>query len=223
MQTHGLSARFLRVVVALVAFPILGRAQMKNVAERLGYPADSKLLIIHADDLACGALGGSCELPGARRKGGQLREHHGALPVADGSRRLRARASGRGSGSSFDAHERVEDLQVGTGRVRGTRFRACSIRTDISGRTCARRAARQARGSRARNPRASRARTGHGDSSHASRHAHGDTCGAAGLLRRAHQGRARISSAVSRRARLRHARQNAFHALRPGTSSSIRW
>jgi predicted glycoside hydrolase/deacetylase ChbG (UPF0249 family) len=27
-------------------------AQTKNVAERLGYPADSKLLIIHADDLA---------------------------------------------------------------------------------------------------------------------------------------------------------------------------
>lgn len=26
--------------------------QMKNIAERLGYPADSKLLIIHADDLA---------------------------------------------------------------------------------------------------------------------------------------------------------------------------
>ena len=29
-----------------------GRAQTKTVAERLGYPADSKLLIIHADDLA---------------------------------------------------------------------------------------------------------------------------------------------------------------------------
>ncbi|HEY6268623.1 MAG TPA: polysaccharide deacetylase family protein [Candidatus Acidoferrum sp.] len=28
------------------------RAQIKTVAERLGYPADSKLLIIHADDLA---------------------------------------------------------------------------------------------------------------------------------------------------------------------------
>src|SRR5437588_7080892 len=28
------------------------RAQNKTVAERLGYPTDSKLLIIHADDLA---------------------------------------------------------------------------------------------------------------------------------------------------------------------------
>src|SRR5882724_4801371 len=27
-------------------------AQIKTVAERLGYPADTKLLIIHADDLA---------------------------------------------------------------------------------------------------------------------------------------------------------------------------
>lgn len=27
-------------------------AQSKTVAERLGYPADSRLLIIHADDLA---------------------------------------------------------------------------------------------------------------------------------------------------------------------------
>src|SRR5437763_15706972 len=27
-------------------------AQSKNIAERLGYPADSKLLIVHADDLA---------------------------------------------------------------------------------------------------------------------------------------------------------------------------
>jgi hypothetical protein len=44
---------------ALVAIPAIvlslastGRAQTKTVAERLGYPADSKLLIVHADDLA---------------------------------------------------------------------------------------------------------------------------------------------------------------------------
>jgi chitin disaccharide deacetylase len=29
-----------------------GHAQTKTIAERLGYPADAKLLIIHADDLA---------------------------------------------------------------------------------------------------------------------------------------------------------------------------
>ena len=37
----------------LLFFAALGtRAQNKTVAERLGYPADSKLLIVHADDLA---------------------------------------------------------------------------------------------------------------------------------------------------------------------------
>jgi chitin disaccharide deacetylase len=43
----------------LVAIPTIllslastGRAQTKTVAERLGYPPDSKLLIVHADDLA---------------------------------------------------------------------------------------------------------------------------------------------------------------------------
>ncbi len=41
------------VVIALVlSMAASGRAQTKTVAERLGYPADSKLLIIHADDLA---------------------------------------------------------------------------------------------------------------------------------------------------------------------------
>jgi len=36
----------------LLACAIYSSAQTKTVAERLGYPADSKLLIIHADDLA---------------------------------------------------------------------------------------------------------------------------------------------------------------------------
>ena len=46
----------LRTLVAISAMlPSLaaaGQAQTKTVAERLGYPADSKLLIVHADDLA---------------------------------------------------------------------------------------------------------------------------------------------------------------------------
>src|SRR5512142_1114158 len=37
------------VLLASVTFSF---AQSKTIAERLGYPADSKLLIIHADDLA---------------------------------------------------------------------------------------------------------------------------------------------------------------------------
>ena len=36
----------------LVVMGGLGRAQTKTVAERLGYPPDAKLLIVHADDLA---------------------------------------------------------------------------------------------------------------------------------------------------------------------------
>jgi predicted glycoside hydrolase/deacetylase ChbG (UPF0249 family) len=38
------------LILVLAAKP--ASAQNKNVAERLGYPADSKLLIVHADDLA---------------------------------------------------------------------------------------------------------------------------------------------------------------------------
>ena len=39
------------ILFILSMFPVL-MAQSKTIAERLGYPADSKLLIIHADDLA---------------------------------------------------------------------------------------------------------------------------------------------------------------------------
>ena len=39
-------------VVFVIAFLITSFAQTKTIAVRLGYPADSKLLIVHADDLA---------------------------------------------------------------------------------------------------------------------------------------------------------------------------
>lgn len=42
----------LQVLALLIAFTGFARAQQPNYAERLGYPADAKLLIIHADDLA---------------------------------------------------------------------------------------------------------------------------------------------------------------------------
>src|SRR5437763_14316591 len=48
MHRHKILFSFL-LIMGLVT-PMLG--QDKTVAERLGYPADSKLLIIHADDLA---------------------------------------------------------------------------------------------------------------------------------------------------------------------------
>lgn len=44
--------KFVGVLVVLLSIAASGRAQTKTVAERLGYPTDSKLLIVHADDLA---------------------------------------------------------------------------------------------------------------------------------------------------------------------------
>jgi hypothetical protein len=40
------------VTVAFLFSPLTAQGQTKSAAERLGYPADTKLLIIHADDLA---------------------------------------------------------------------------------------------------------------------------------------------------------------------------
>src|SRR4051794_38336692 len=47
----------MRLIASAIAIMLLvsqntAQAQGKNTAERLGYPRDSKLLIIHADDLA---------------------------------------------------------------------------------------------------------------------------------------------------------------------------
>src|SRR5215469_1887552 len=46
----------MRAATAVATFLLVvgagGRAQTKTVAERLGYPPDAKLLIVHADDLA---------------------------------------------------------------------------------------------------------------------------------------------------------------------------
>ena len=44
--------KLLGVVLLLLSTPAALRAQTKTVAERLSYPADAKLLIVHADDLA---------------------------------------------------------------------------------------------------------------------------------------------------------------------------
>lgn len=44
--------KLMAVLVVLLSIAASGRPQTKTVAERLGYPADAKLLIVHADDLA---------------------------------------------------------------------------------------------------------------------------------------------------------------------------
>src|SRR5690348_17694861 len=44
--------KLIAVPVVVLSIITCAQAQTKTVAERLGYPADSKLLIVHADDLA---------------------------------------------------------------------------------------------------------------------------------------------------------------------------
>ncbi len=48
MRTRNLAL----AILLIAAFFSISFAQTKTIAERLGYPADSKLLILHADDLA---------------------------------------------------------------------------------------------------------------------------------------------------------------------------
>src|SRR5450755_3187581 len=44
--------RSLSITICAVFLSLATTAQTKTLAERLGYPADAKLLIVHADDLA---------------------------------------------------------------------------------------------------------------------------------------------------------------------------
>ena len=44
--------KFIGLIAVLLVTPAAANAQTKTIAERLGYPADAKLLVIHADDLA---------------------------------------------------------------------------------------------------------------------------------------------------------------------------
>lgn len=44
--------KLIGVIVVLLSIPAGASAQAKTVGEHLGYPADAKLLIVHADDLA---------------------------------------------------------------------------------------------------------------------------------------------------------------------------
>ena len=43
---------FMRLLILLLSLAVSLSAQTKTIAERLGYPADAKLVILHADDLA---------------------------------------------------------------------------------------------------------------------------------------------------------------------------
>lgn len=50
-MTKRILVHSLFVLVSVVIFGGIASAQMNHIAEKLGYPPDSKLLIIHADDL----------------------------------------------------------------------------------------------------------------------------------------------------------------------------
>ena len=52
MRPSSCRLRSLTILMVSILSTPAAQAQSKNIAERLGYPADSKLLIIHADDLA---------------------------------------------------------------------------------------------------------------------------------------------------------------------------
>jgi chitin disaccharide deacetylase len=52
MATTNYSRLFSGIFFCLLLLPQIGFAQEATLAERLGYPADARLLIIHADDLA---------------------------------------------------------------------------------------------------------------------------------------------------------------------------
>ena len=51
-QTQETLMRSLIVTLSAIFLSLTATAQTKTIAERLGHPADAKLLIIHADDLA---------------------------------------------------------------------------------------------------------------------------------------------------------------------------
>src|ERR1019366_4012159 len=59
VQFSGGRSRRLALLCLLMAMSLPAGAQNQNLAQRLGSPADAKLLIIHADDLAVAHSDGS--------------------------------------------------------------------------------------------------------------------------------------------------------------------
>ena len=89
--------------------------QTKTIAERLGYPTDSKLLIIHADDLA--VAHSVDEASFSALESGAVTSASVMVPCpwltevaawAGVACRCRRR-------SALDSHERVEDVSLGSG------------------------------------------------------------------------------------------------------------
>ncbi len=84
-----------------------------TVAERLGYPANARLLVIHADDFGMShsvnlAIGGVGEALG------HLGERHGSLSVVPRSSAVGACALGCRSWTACDAQQRLDHVPVGS-------------------------------------------------------------------------------------------------------------
>jgi hypothetical protein len=53
--------------------------QTKTIAERLGYPADSKLLIVHADDLGVAHSVNEASIQSVHYRSREIRQHHDSV------------------------------------------------------------------------------------------------------------------------------------------------
>ena len=77
------------VLLLLTSFSTsFGQAPKKTMLERLGYPPDTKLLIIHADDLGMAHSVNAASVKAFDTRRDQFRQHYGSLPLVCGDRGL---------------------------------------------------------------------------------------------------------------------------------------
>ena len=92
-------------------------AQTRTIAERLGHPANSKLLILHADDLGVAHSENAASLDALDKGVDQLGEHHDPDAVGHRSRRVREEEPERRPRPAPHADQRVGDLSMGEHRA----------------------------------------------------------------------------------------------------------
>ena len=191
--------RVLRLTLALsILLASTLPAQTRSIAERLGYPADAKLLILHADDLGVAHSEDAASFDALNR--GAITSASVMMPtpwVTEVAAYFKAHPNAD-LGLAPHADERVGDVSLGQRRVEGqgaepARFRRGRFRT--TSRSSRR---GQAGGGRAGASRAGRARVGVGHSPDAPRQPHGRAVHHAGAGRDVREGRARLSPSLSR-------------------------